>query len=415
MGKRAVSLFLCFVLLSSLAIPISASSVEPSGLVQDGDILFTDHTVETVLTPGQAEAYQIYEVAAPSGLSSASSVVSVKSFILQQCTQIDSEIIAGHPVITYTSDSLGEYLYNFQEFVEICMIDSYVYIYYIDRDGLEVNLCYNDSGLANKVVYDPETDVAILDSGSNVSQCEGFRAACSVEVSDRLLDEIAQLTAEENWEALEQIERETEIDLFLDDPASTISPYAVGFTSDSAMLSNLKSDFPYIDTRRNSATLTGYGGMSVSVHVREIRNGYTRKTSDWKNFVFSTAVSVISLYLGLPNFTVLDILSAVGVVVSTAQQIQSSVTLYRSAVYRYLYCRNGYAWDNGWQDYVHVTWNENYGEFTGGYNSSGNFTWVISLTPASSDISYSSIAQKTAHNYSSDVFANGQCTLYFPD
>lgn len=95
MYKRTISLFLSFVLLFFPATPICASAVDPSGLVQDGGIAITDHTVETVLTPSPVEAYQTYEVTFPTNFSSTNSAASVKSFILQQCTQIDSEIIAG--------------------------------------------------------------------------------------------------------------------------------------------------------------------------------------------------------------------------------------------------------------------------------------------------------------------------------
>ena len=397
MYRRPISLLLVFVMLFSLTIPVSASSADVSALVLDGDIILTDHTVETQLSPGQAKAYEIYEIAIPTDSSIERSNVSTKDFILQHCTQVDFQIIGGHPIYTYSSDSLGEYLYNFQEFVEISMIDSYVYVYYITQDGTEVNLSYSDSGLASKVVYHPEVDTAILDFEDGVTQCEGFRAGCSEVVSDRLLDEIARFTVEENWEALEQIENEAGIDLFLDNSGPSISPYISGFTSDSALLSNLKSDFPYIDARRNSTTLTGYGGIPVSVYVREIRNGYTKKTSDWKTFLALTAIQVIGTYLSLGNSLVMDLLNSLSIAISVDDQIQSSVTLHRSAVYRFQYCRNGYAWDNGWNDYVHVIWNENYGEFTGGYDSSGNFTWVMSLIPSPYDISYSSIAQQNQH------------------
>lgn len=415
MYKKLISLLLIFATVFSLTIPVSASSVDTSSLVLDGDIIITDHTIEAPLPPAQAKAYEIYELVIPTGLSSNNSNLNIKSLILQHCTQVDFQIIGGHPIYTYSSNSLGKYLYNFQEFVEISMVDSYVNIYYITLDGTEVSLSYDDSGLTSKIVYHPEIDTAILDFGDGVTQCEGFRAGCSEVVSDRLLDEIARFAAEENQEALEQIESEAGINLFPDNSSPSISPYALGFTSDSALLSNLKSDFPYIDARRNSTTLTGYGGISVSVHVKEIRNNYTKKKSDWKTFGALTLVSAISTYLGLGTSLVMDLLNTLGIVVSVSQQIQSSVTLHRSAVYRFQYCRNGYAWDNGWSDYVHVIWNEDYGEFTGGYDSSGNFTWVMSLIPSPYDISYSSIAQQTAHHYGMDVFANGHCTLYYPD
>lgn len=125
MYKKPISLLLVFAMVFSLTIPVSATSVDTSSLVLDGDIIITDHTTEAPLHPAQAKAYEIYELVIPTGLSTNNSNLNVKSFILQHCTEVDFQIIGGHPIYTYSSNSLGEYLYNFQEFVEISMVDSY--------------------------------------------------------------------------------------------------------------------------------------------------------------------------------------------------------------------------------------------------------------------------------------------------
>lgn len=64
---------------------------------------------------------------------------------------------------------------------------------------------------------------------------------------------------------------------------------------------------------------------------------------------------------------------------------------------------------------VHVIFHSRDGEFTGGYTSSGVFTWVESVRSSAYDYSADSIANKALEYYAKNVYADGYCSVYSPD
>ena len=126
---------------------------------------------------------------------------------------------------------------------------------------------------------------------------------------------------------------------------------------------------------------------------------------------------VIRLFLLIASLDVVGvILSSLSMGASAADEITSSVTLYKSAVYRYNGSRVGYAYDpTVYSTYVRVITRSGTGEFTGGYTADGDFDWVHSTISSAFHYSYSAIADTTIYNYNADLNLHGYCSMYYPD
>ena len=423
--KRLTSLVLSLSCIFALCCPVSASAY--SSNAQEDGYLYYNHSNEYSLSATEADMYSCFEVSRNINEEVAlANDVSMKEYILSLCTLSAENYFSEIQVKSYESETLQEALYECDRIGEITLIGEVLYVTYFTTSGIEVRLGYNNAGLTEKVVYYPETDTAIIQNMGVTTRCDGFRAGCSSEISDELLAEIDRLIEEQNWDTLNDLEC---VDWESENPVAESSSMlstpraggAFGFTSDAQMLANLKADFPMKTDAvlYNQSKYTSILAKNYTVKVLEDRNGYVRKTSEWKNFIASTALTAIGAYLSVTTAGTITILDALGIgmaIVDGVNQILESVTLYRSAKYKYLGARDGYVLDDTvYNKFVHVIYHSGYGEFTGGYSSSGVFTWVESGRSSAYDHSASSIADKALEYYAKNVYADGYCSAYWPD
>ena len=97
-----------------------------------------------------------------------------KEIILNLCTYTQEQTIGNNVYNIYTSDTLGNYLYRFGEMTQIAVLGDLLYIQYTDLDGKSVTLGYAETGLTEKAVYDPETDILYYEQGDLVEVWEKF-------------------------------------------------------------------------------------------------------------------------------------------------------------------------------------------------------------------------------------------------
>lgn len=92
-----------------------------------------------------------------------------KDFILSLCVEAGEEEIGENVYQTYTSDSLGNYLYKCEKIEQITMsADNIFYVSYTDTDGRTVIMSYNDDGFCEKGIYEPEADTFYHEYEGNV-------------------------------------------------------------------------------------------------------------------------------------------------------------------------------------------------------------------------------------------------------
>lgn len=94
--------------------------------------------------------------------------------ILSLCTFAEEKTIGSNVYEIYTSDTLGSYLYRFSEMTEIAMLESVLYIQYVDSDGNTITLGYDSTGLMEKAVYNLEADTLYYEIDGSVEAWEKF-------------------------------------------------------------------------------------------------------------------------------------------------------------------------------------------------------------------------------------------------
>lgn len=399
MFKRLVAAMLFVASFVCLLTPVYA--VENTVTTIESDNFNYENGSET-LSAVQAELYTQYEVNVPNML------VAVKPFVMSISTTTNSYTIGSHTVTIFQSNALHQYLYHCQEIEEISLIDENLNISYVTAEGIKVYLCYDNIHLLNKVVYFPDTDTAVIDSGATVTQSQHFLTAQSCEVSESQFQD-----CEVNLR-----DGSSDVSDITEDVCSTSSTASYGFTSEAAMLADLKKAFPVQENQTIYTTsLYSYPVDSyLEVKVTQTRNTYVKKSADYRSFLASTAVTLIASYLSLPTTVAVTILTALGIGISAAQLVVDDITLYRSATYQFIGSRDGYVYDPiSYQKFVHVVFHSNSGVFTGGYASDGTFTWVMSSVPAAYDYEPASIAQDAIGKYTQNILLDGYCSMYYPD
>lgn len=400
-----------------------ASAAESTGELGEDGYIYYDHSSEHVLSPEEAAAYSCFEVSTQQDAGvAAMNELSTKDYILSLASLSSEYTISGLDIKTYESDTLQNSLYECDQIGEIIQIEDVLYITYFTTSGIEVRVGYDSAGLTEKIIYYPESDTAIIQNHESFIQFDGFRAGCSSVISDSLLAEIDGYIQDENWDALDNLDCISwELNPESADSPSTRSGGVMGFTNDAAMLQDLKNDFTmkYDSIIYQQSMYSSLISNSFTVKVLEDRNGYVRLTSSFDFFDAYSAVSTIGGALGLLLAPTLEILAVLNVAVGVYNGITSileDVKLYYSARYRYLGARDGYVLDTiTYNDYVHVIYHSGYGEFTGGYASNGVFTWVESLRSSAFTHTESSIAQNALENYAKNIYADGYCSMYWPD
>lgn len=100
-----------------------------------------------------------------------------KEIILSMCQSAGEKEIGGGTYATFSSETLGDYLYRFSELTEIFEGDGdTLFVSYTDTDGRTVILVYDGEGLCEQGIYDPETDTFFHELEGSVEVWTKFRS-----------------------------------------------------------------------------------------------------------------------------------------------------------------------------------------------------------------------------------------------
>lgn len=124
-------------------------------------LLFTGVYVFMNLSTTREPTQQEIEACAPYAIdwqAATGQEGSDQEIILSLCTFAEEKTIGENQYQLYTSETLGGYLYDFQEMMEIAVMNDILYVQYTDPQNGMVILGYDDAGLTEKMVYDLETD-----------------------------------------------------------------------------------------------------------------------------------------------------------------------------------------------------------------------------------------------------------------
>lgn len=417
-SKKFISLILSIsMVFSVLSISVSATNVD-----SDNGIIMVNNSAEGAMSSEETARYNQFILDLPT------TSVPTTEKILEYCTFKGSETIGGEIYTSYSSDTLTQHLKDCLEITDITVVSGTIYISYITNDSKTVCITYTESGIVNQTIYDEVTDTAYFLSPSSNQKCTNFRSGTYYTLSETLESKIQACIESGDYSDLQDnpsIKIETdETGLITITPQIASSPMSRavnGFTNEAAMLDDLKANFPYINNARQATSSMYCQSLKKNVTVigKELRNAYTRKTVDYKPFAASTGIEVIKAFLGVKTIGIAaSILSTAGVallVVSGVQVIRDAITLYRSAQYNYHCERHGEVYDTTrFNDYVNVVRYFGTGTYVGGYNSSGNFDWVMAPSSTAEDHTWSSIQSEALSRYDSDIYIWGYCNSYYP-
>lgn len=109
------------------------------------------------------------------------------------------------------------------------------------------------------------------------------------------------------------------------------------------------------------------------------------------------------------------VLTGAGIGISAADTLLSAIQLSKSEEYTFKGNRFGYAYDTTvWNKDVLVQVKKSDEKFTGGYNSSGKFTWIISTSPSAYDKSIDQWVNNVITYYNSDLVSKKGKTSFMP-
>ena len=98
-----------------------------------------------------------------------------KEIILSMCTFVEEKNAGEMLISIYESDTLGSYLWDFQEMMEISEFNGILYVTYTTPDGGMVTLGYDDTGMTEKGIYRQETDTYYFRQGDTFEVWTNFR------------------------------------------------------------------------------------------------------------------------------------------------------------------------------------------------------------------------------------------------
>lgn len=99
-----------------------------------------------------------------------------REIILALCSFTGEETIGDNVYKIYSSDTLGDYLYDFGEMMQIALLeDTTLYVQYSTGARDMVTLGYNEAGLCERSVYDLETDTLFYEQNGTAEVWTNFR------------------------------------------------------------------------------------------------------------------------------------------------------------------------------------------------------------------------------------------------
>lgn len=409
--SRVVSLALTIALLCSVSLNVFAYSDET---VTSGS--FSAPLMQPATSLEMSE-YNVYAPVFPDQVTAEK--------ILAQCKVMSEFTVGGIQYTTYTSDEIGRYLVDCASINEILSVGHNLYIDYLTTEGDRVFLCYSSEGYENTTVQTADDGCTyFFEDGSGIKYELGHYNMS--EAMEKQIDEYIQNGKIEDLCSLSGVITHVDedgnviIEENLQEKRGSVSTRSTSNpTMESELLLSLKLDFPMYENK-TIETYSKYCSAlrkNITIKVTETRNAYVKKNASWGDFIAATALTVITAAMGFQTMSVtVAVLTALGIGISSKQQIESAVSLCKSAHFTFFGRRAGYAYDwTVYNNYVRVIEYCDNGGFAGGYDKDGEFTWVMDDVPSAFEKTAAAIAEKTISNYNADVVANNGCTLYFPD
>ena len=96
--------------------------------------------------------------------------------ILSLCTDAGEITIGDNVYTVYTSENLGQHLYNFAEMTELAQLNGELYIQYTTQDGDMVTLGYSDQGLIETLIYNTNSDTLLHELNGTIEVWENFHS-----------------------------------------------------------------------------------------------------------------------------------------------------------------------------------------------------------------------------------------------
>lgn len=134
--------------------------------------MFVNRSTSREATALELETYAPYSVDWTS--QDDSGAKSDKEIILALCESAGEKEVGSSTYPSYTSGSIGSYLYHFSEILEIYTMDEVLYVSYKDTDDRTVILAYNDTGLCERGIYNPADDTFFHELDGVVTVWEKF-------------------------------------------------------------------------------------------------------------------------------------------------------------------------------------------------------------------------------------------------
>lgn len=385
MKKRALTLLLALVMCLSLCTPALAST--PHYLETDWSEALSSGVPLSTVVELITEKYLLPQTEGLNSVTTNNGTAA--SDIVKLCRPVETQSIGGVACTKFQMDDFKDYYPECNQLRSISQLGNKFYIEYISRDGQELAFSYDANGLSDCCIYDPGTDRALFFSRYEQIVYENFR----------------------NGEAVSSISNNTP-------QTADVQITSVGtksnFSSDAEMLSDLKDHFPVItETETFNKRSTAVSGLR-EVLVYTGRLNYVKLSAAWRSFAASTAVSVVALFLGGPvNVTIAAvILTSLSVGISANSTIMDAVALYGSANYSFVGAKRVSVYDTTvYNDYVIVDSFTGSGRFAGGYNSSGEYQWIVNSQCSVLEKDNNALATSAMSSYDWNVAVNGYCTF----
>lgn len=157
MSKKTVTICVCII---ALCLAIAAVFV------------MTHRSEKRQPTEAEVSAYAVYNIDWQEATGMEGSDLEI---ILSLCTFLEEKTIGSNVYQTYTSDSLGSFLPNFAEIMELAQLSSALYIQYTTPEGNMITLGYDENGLCEKSIYDLAQDTLFYETRDTVEVWTRFR------------------------------------------------------------------------------------------------------------------------------------------------------------------------------------------------------------------------------------------------
>lgn len=350
-----------------------------------------------------------------------------KNSVLQYCSLNKSKRVGSHTISTYTLENFN-LLPECKKIVEITAVDDILYIQYHSKDGKEIILSYSDKGIVDLTIYDAATDKLTYISENEKSETLNFRNGSYYLISEEDYESVklflndnneaslpANFYVTESEDGVRVIEEKSPTMQAERNALSNIGTMASntgyrGFQTQSAVLADLKSHFPILDTTSTFIRNCPYLSDDITVKVQTVRNDYVKVSASFRDFAVTTAVSVIATYLVVPVAAACEVLTWMGIAYSATRLIQEAVTLYKASEYDFEGAKYGRVFDElKYNALVNVKRYVGEGRFAGGYTSSGVFEWVESRVCSALQYSNGAVATTAAEMYNDALVRYGYC------